>query len=407
MADTFTTSLRLQLQTTGGNAGTWGSIADTQYQLLEAAITGDNGYAGGAGGISLTGLTTYSLTVANGTTDQSRQLLYPFVGVLPGACTVTIPGVVKIGWAANLTTGGFGVALTTGSGMPLVLGPGSGWVLFYCDGVNVVPVPASFGNQVNANAGARFDKYGNLTVAWDPTSGFGGNGTFGATLTGYWVATSVQASVSAAGTNIATATALTSQLVFISAASAGQGVVLNNVTPFDAVTEIVNYTAQVVNLYPPNDSVSTLNGAAIAAPTQIPALVNGAPGVVRVVRLAGTSWYSWVVSSPYYVSEPVQGGVNAAGSSIGTATTITGQRVSMASAAATAGVVLAASTYPIGTAVKLYNFGPAAAILYPPNDGSSTLNGILAGGAVIPAPVGAQVGILSATKLSNTIWLTG
>jgi len=158
MADTFTTSLRLQLQTTGGNNGTWGAIADTQYQLLEAAITGDNGYAGGAGGIAVGGLTTYILTVANGTADQARAALYPFVGALTGNCIVTLPGVVKIGYAANFTTGGHNVILTTGAGTTATLPPTSVWTLFYCDGTNVtIPknynqgtfTPGDNGNSVN------------------------------------------------------------------------------------------------------------------------------------------------------------------------------------------------------------------------------------------------------------------
>jgi hypothetical protein len=84
-------------------------------------------------------LTTYTLTIANGLTDQSRQKLYPFVGALTGDCTVTIPSVVKIGWALNATTGSHNVILKTaiGGGGTLTLAPGLGWVPFYCDGANV------------------------------------------------------------------------------------------------------------------------------------------------------------------------------------------------------------------------------------------------------------------------------
>jgi hypothetical protein len=45
-SDTFTSSLRIQLQGTGNNSDIWGDIADTQFQKLEAAITGDNGFSG-------------------------------------------------------------------------------------------------------------------------------------------------------------------------------------------------------------------------------------------------------------------------------------------------------------------------------------------------------------------------
>ena len=47
-SDTYTTSLRLQLQGYGNNNNAWGSIANTDFALIEAAITGDNG--NGTGG---------------------------------------------------------------------------------------------------------------------------------------------------------------------------------------------------------------------------------------------------------------------------------------------------------------------------------------------------------------------
>lgn len=170
MADTFSSSLRLQLQAIGGNSNTWGVIANTQYQLIEQAITGDNGYAGGSGsGINIAGLTTYTLTVNQGAADQARQALYPFTGALLAACTVTVPGVVKIGWALNATTGGFAVTLqVSGGGTALTLPSGSGWTLFYCDGVNImspsIRVPGIMSIGGNASVDGNMSVGGNLTV---------------------------------------------------------------------------------------------------------------------------------------------------------------------------------------------------------------------------------------------------
>lgn len=154
MADTFTPSLRIQLMTTGGDSGIWGTIANTQFASYEAAITGDNGFLGGTGGIDLTGLTTYTLTANNGIADQARELLYPFIGTISAPCTVTIPGVVKIGWTLNTT--GQNVILTTGgSGANLTLLPNLGWTFFYCDGTNVTAPQLSLGSlgptTVNGN----------------------------------------------------------------------------------------------------------------------------------------------------------------------------------------------------------------------------------------------------------------
>ena len=159
-ADTFSTSLRLQLQGTGNNNALWGVIADNQFQNISDAITGDNGYAGGVGGINLAGLTTYTLTANNGTSDQARQQLYPFVGALSAACTVTIPGVVKIGQVLNATTGGQNVILTTGgAGGVLTVPPDGNWRSYYCDGTNVIAIPQAIsgpiiGATTGINAGA-------------------------------------------------------------------------------------------------------------------------------------------------------------------------------------------------------------------------------------------------------------
>ncbi|HEX3587801.1 MAG TPA: hypothetical protein VH024_17510 [Candidatus Angelobacter sp.] len=197
MVDTFTPSGRLQLQTFGGNNQTWGGIADTQYQLIESMITG-------VVTIDLTGLTSYSLTANNGIPDQARQLVYVFTGVLADSCTVTIPGVVKIGYAQNDTSGGFSVILqVSGIGQNIVISasdPGGTWVPFYCDGTNVLvpplvskPIPgflfglglsnnSSFpGTSINIAGGTATDSNAIYTIRL-PSSGIT------KTLTGQWTA---------------------------------------------------------------------------------------------------------------------------------------------------------------------------------------------------------------------------
>ena len=119
----------------------WGSLLNTNFTLIGQAITGDNGYGGGAGGISIAGQTTYTLSATAGSTNQARQLLYPFVGALTGDCTVTIASSVKIGWVLNATTGGHNVILTSGAGVTLTLPPATGWLLFYSDGEGNVTAP--------------------------------------------------------------------------------------------------------------------------------------------------------------------------------------------------------------------------------------------------------------------------
>ena len=40
MASTFSTSLKLELQATGENAGTWGTKTNTNLELVEQAVGG-------------------------------------------------------------------------------------------------------------------------------------------------------------------------------------------------------------------------------------------------------------------------------------------------------------------------------------------------------------------------------
>jgi hypothetical protein len=186
--DTFTSSLRIQLQGTGNNPETWGQITDVQFQKIEAAITGDNGFS--TGGIDLTGLASpYSLTTNNGTLDQASNLLYPFSGTLTSDMTVLIPGSVKIGWIVNATSGGHNVILKVGSGTTLTVAPGGNWTFFYCDGANVIAPTITFGSgigpiTVNGNAVI----HGTVSVDSSVTAGDdAAGGQFRATFGSYGV----------------------------------------------------------------------------------------------------------------------------------------------------------------------------------------------------------------------------
>jgi hypothetical protein len=108
----------------------WGSIVDAAWPCLEQL-------AGGNGPISLTGLTTCTLSVANNAADQARQAMLAFTGALSANCTVTIPAVARIGWVSNATTGGFSVILTCGGTTNLTVPPGDAF-LYTCDGVSLV-----------------------------------------------------------------------------------------------------------------------------------------------------------------------------------------------------------------------------------------------------------------------------
>ena len=168
MADTYTTNLRLRQPEVGQNNNIWGGYLNTDMELIDNAVTG-------VVPVSINGLTTYSLTANDGTTDQARYQVYNFTGTLASACTVTLPQSAKTGYVINATSGGQNVILTTGLGTTLTVAAGSTWAFFYCDGTNVTSPSVLFGSS-----SSNLTVAGNLTV--NGTSTLTGNVTMGGTL---------------------------------------------------------------------------------------------------------------------------------------------------------------------------------------------------------------------------------
>jgi hypothetical protein len=184
----YSTSLRLAEPVPGDPAvkNAWGTILNTNDVLIEASITG-------TAGVSIGGLTTYTLTTANGAADQARPLVQNYTGALTANCTVTLPNVPKLGWAINSTTGGFSVILTSGVGTTVTVPSGGRWYWYQCDGAGNVTFP-SIGYGVMAPTSLAVA--GNGTVGG--TFGVTGNTTLSSTLT-VTGATSLQSTLGVIG----------------------------------------------------------------------------------------------------------------------------------------------------------------------------------------------------------------
>jgi hypothetical protein len=129
MASTYSTSLRIQLIGTGDQSGIWGTTTNTNLgTLIEQAITGYRT-------ISVAGLTTYTLSSLNGTSDEARNAVLNFTGALSANCTVTAPAVNKIYIVSNNTSGGYGIIMTTGAGTTVTIPMGQIFIV-YSDGTN-------------------------------------------------------------------------------------------------------------------------------------------------------------------------------------------------------------------------------------------------------------------------------
>jgi hypothetical protein len=105
MASSYSTDLKLEIQVTGENAGTWGDITNTNLVILQQAIAGYSGIsiAGGAGNTDL--------TFSNGLTSNGKNAVLELTGTITGNRTVTITtasGVTnKVYVIRNSTTGAF------------------------------------------------------------------------------------------------------------------------------------------------------------------------------------------------------------------------------------------------------------------------------------------------------------
>jgi hypothetical protein len=121
----------------------WGTIINQAMPLIEQVAAGN-------GPISLTGLSSYTLTVSNDAADQARQAMLPFIGSPTGPCTVTIPSVARIGWVSNSTNQN--VIMTAGGSAKLTVPPLTSF-LYTCDGANVSSVNLSPAGTLSAPNG--------------------------------------------------------------------------------------------------------------------------------------------------------------------------------------------------------------------------------------------------------------
>jgi hypothetical protein len=79
----------------------------------------------------------YTLTVANGASDESRQMFVTLTGTLGASRDVICPAASKLYFVTNSTTGGFSIVFKTSAGTGITV-PNGFRAILYCDGTNVV-----------------------------------------------------------------------------------------------------------------------------------------------------------------------------------------------------------------------------------------------------------------------------
>ena len=132
MASSTSSDLKLELITTGEKSGTWGTITNTNLQILEQASSGYLSLDVGSGDVAL--------SLANHATANGKNLYYKLTGTLSANRTVTMPDsaerVFIVEDATTRSSSNFTLTVKTVSGTGLALPIGSTTVL-YSDGTNI------------------------------------------------------------------------------------------------------------------------------------------------------------------------------------------------------------------------------------------------------------------------------
>ena len=140
MASSTSSDLKLELITTGEKSGTWGTITNTNLQILEQAASGYLTQSVASADLALS-LSTFA--VSNG-----KNLYYKFTGTLAANRTVTMPDsaervfIVEDATARSSSNYTLTVKTVSGTGVTIPVGAK---IVLYSDGTNISSGPITKG----------------------------------------------------------------------------------------------------------------------------------------------------------------------------------------------------------------------------------------------------------------------
>ena len=137
MASSYSTDLKLEIQVTGENAGTWGDITNTNLVILQQAIAGYES-------VALNATTGVTLTYTNGALSNGKNAVLELSGTISGNVDVTIPSDAtgpdeKVYVIKNSTSGAFTVTVKVAGQTGVIFSTtDKGTKLLYLNGTDVV-----------------------------------------------------------------------------------------------------------------------------------------------------------------------------------------------------------------------------------------------------------------------------
>jgi len=131
MANSTSANLKLTVQATGENSGTWGQITNTNLLILEQAI-------GGYSGLTVNNTLGNTLTFTNGALSNGKDQVIKLTGTLAANVNVVVPDSIEKTYIIHdgCDHAGFTLTFKTSSGSGVDLCEGHKYVL-YSDGTNI------------------------------------------------------------------------------------------------------------------------------------------------------------------------------------------------------------------------------------------------------------------------------
>ena len=193
MASSYSNSLKIQLMANGEDSGTWGTNTNTNWNLIEQAVSGI---------ITIPmSNANYTMSNLNGVSDEARNMVLNVTGNNSAIYQVIAPLVSKFYIVSNNTSGGYAITVGASTGSVVTI-PNGITAQVYCDG------STGFFSAQTGSAG-NFTVNGNLTSTGLTDTGnmsVGGNLSVTGTTTLIGTATAPTPTTGDNSTKIATTT---------------------------------------------------------------------------------------------------------------------------------------------------------------------------------------------------------